>query len=187
MHKRLNLQITHLNHHTLTLLSYVDSIKNIVKVNMISKNKLSFIIGLITVITIISSQTLAGAEEVDACLESEPAIVKIKGKYFQKTFPGPPNYESIKKGDRPETQSILKLDNTICAAITSQEKSWIKWIIRDVKEVTLVFLKKGIYKNEYLMQRVVVTGTLWEAHTAHHRTPLLMTVKNIYLEKEDAP
>ncbi len=124
------------------------------------------------------------AENSDKCLDGEPTVVKIIGKIYEKTFPGPPNYESVEKGDRPETQWILKLDAPICAKRTPQEEFWAERIILNVKEVTLVFLQKGIYKEEHLMHdRVVVTGTLWEAHTGHHRTPLLITVKEIYPEK----
>jgi len=143
---------------------------------------------ILVVAAILFSSYPSNAEgQNEACFDGEPTVVKIIGKIYEKTFPGPPNYESVEKGDTPETQWILKLDNPICVAVTSQEESWIKWIIRDVREVTLVFLKKGIYKEEYLMyDRVVVTGTLWEANTGHHRTPILITVKEIS-KKKDTP
>ncbi len=148
---------------------------------MKSMNIFSLVLAL-AILLFLSGNT--DAESPDICLDGEPTVVKIVGEFYKKTFPGPPNYESVEKGDRPETQWILKLDAPICAAITSQEEAWIKFIIRDVKEVMLVLLQKGIYKKEYLMhERVVVTGTLWEAHTGHHRTPVLITVKDIYPEK----
>lgn len=157
-------------------------------VNIINMNKLSFLIWLIAAMTFILSPILEGAEKEDVCLESEPAVVKIKGKYSQKTFPGPPNYESIKNGDRSETQWILKFDNPVCVNRTPQEEFWTKRAILNVKKVTLVLSQSMYKKYESLMLRkVVVTGTLWEAHTAHHRTRILITVKEIYPIKADAP
>lgn len=153
---------------------------------MIFMNKAYLAIGLIAAVTFISSQTHAVTKKDNECLEYRFTDVILAGRVYRELYAGPPNHESIEKGDRPETQSILKLDNPICAAITSQEESWIKWIIRDVKEVTLVFLQKGIYKKEYLMQKgVAVTGTLWLGHTGHHRTRILITVKEISPEKAE--
>ena len=43
----------------------------------------------------------------------QPTRVALTGVLFLKTFPGPPNYESIKRGDRPERGWYLKLDKKI--------------------------------------------------------------------------
>jgi len=48
------------------------------------------------------------------CLSYEPAAVKLTGILIRKTFPGPPNYESIRKGDKPETYWLLRLAKDIC-------------------------------------------------------------------------
>jgi len=144
---------------------------------------------ILVVVAILFSSHPSDAEgQNEACFDGEPTVVKIVGVFYRKTFPGPPNYESVEKGDTPETQWILKLDNPICVNGTLQEEFWKKWVIRDVKEVTLVFFQKGMYrKYEPLMQKkVVVTGTLWEANTGHHRTPILITVKEIS-KKKDTP
>lgn len=37
-------------------------------------------------------------------------LVKLKGKLLQHIFAGPPEYESIENGDRPETRWILEVD-----------------------------------------------------------------------------
>lgn len=36
------------------------------------------------------------------CLEYEPSSVSLVGTIVRRTYPGRPNYESIKKGDEPE-------------------------------------------------------------------------------------
>jgi len=48
------------------------------------------------------------------CLSYEPAVVTLSGSLVCKTFPGPPNYESVKKGDKPETSWFLDLTEKVC-------------------------------------------------------------------------
>jgi hypothetical protein len=43
------------------------------------------------------------------CLEYEPKIVRLSGVLVRETYPGRPNYESIKKGDETETIWVLRL------------------------------------------------------------------------------
>jgi len=143
---------------------------------------------IIAVSSILIFPQPVNSDEILECLDSEPTVVKISGKIYEKVFPGPPNYESVEKGDRRENYWILKLDAPVCVAITSQEESWIKFIKKDIKEIMLVLRGDMHKKFGHLMQkRVFVTGTLWEAHTAHHRTPVLITVEDIYPEEAVSP
>src|SRR5262245_14381421 len=48
------------------------------------------------------------------CLSYEPSVVKLTGTLVRKTFPGPPNYEDISRGDRPETYWLLVLSRPAC-------------------------------------------------------------------------
>ena len=48
------------------------------------------------------------------CLSYEPVVVKIAGTLGRKTVPGPPNYENIRNGDRPETYWFVKLSRPVC-------------------------------------------------------------------------
>jgi hypothetical protein len=103
--------------------------------------------------------------------------VQLSGRVVLRTFPGPPNYESIRKGDRAETQLLLKLDQPICVladakdALGSEDE-------RDQRLVTLV-TGSGITLANYARARVRVEGTLFHAHTGHHRTPVLVEVRRI--------
>ena len=56
------------------------------------------------------------------CLYVERDIAKITGVFYEKTLPGPPNYESIEKGDKPETKWILKLD----ALVNSRKNDFLR-------------------------------------------------------------
>lgn len=66
------------------------------------------------------------------CHSSDPATVTLKGKMIRQTFAGPPNYESIKKGDSPETYWILQLTSPIC--VNGEEAE------TNVSDIQLVFL-----------------------------------------------
>jgi hypothetical protein len=53
---------------------------------------------------------------VAACLNvRQPDPLLFTGTLSYQVFPGPPNYEDIKKGDKPERAYIVKLDQPICA------------------------------------------------------------------------
>jgi len=45
------------------------------------------------------------------CLNYEPSVVKVRGKLVIRTLPGPPEYESMEKGDKPETYCFLLLNH----------------------------------------------------------------------------
>src|SRR5437773_9064287 len=50
------------------------------------------------------------------CLTYEPTVVSLTGTLRSQVFAGPPNYESIKRGDRKETAIILTLTAKTCTA-----------------------------------------------------------------------
>ncbi len=40
--------------------------------------------------------------------------VTVSGKLTRQTFPGRPNFESVARGDEPETYFVLRLDHAAC-------------------------------------------------------------------------
>lgn len=117
----------------------------------------------------------------EECLSYKPAKVKLTGTLVSRTFPGPPNYESIEKGDEPETYWILKLTKPIC--VNGNPKDEINnATVNDVMLIQLVFLGEGNEYNRYrdlLSKKVGVTGSLFLGHTGHHHTDILIDVKDI--------
>src|ERR1700737_3235859 len=103
------------------------------------------------------------------CLEYEPKVVSLSGTLARETHPGPPNYESIRRGDKPETIWILRLSKPICVPgvddISIREDNQT--------EVQLALEPEQFKKYRRLIgQRVVVTGKLFHAHTGHHHKSL---------------
>ena len=114
--------------------------------------------------------------EIAGCKSYGPASVSLHGTLLEKTFPGPPNYKDVHKGDTPETFWLLKLDSPICVAQDKSEPD-LNPEQKDVREVELVLSNDQARRvNHRLNDRVVATGTLFGAHTGHHHTPVVLTV-----------
>jgi len=110
------------------------------------------------------------------CLAYEPDTVSITGVLTRKTFPGPPNYESVKQGDAPETGFYLVPGSAICMVASSDSDS--NNIAMDgVRLVQLVLDEAGYARlRPKLGQQVTLQGTLFAEFTGYHHAPLLLRV-----------
>jgi hypothetical protein len=132
---------------------------------------------LTLLLLLFATSIYAAAQE--KCLSYEPATVELSGTIIRKTMPGPPNYESIRKGDTPETLWILHLDRPVCVTGNTDDVNEPE---RNVTDLQLVLDEKQYAQiRKYVGQRirVTMTGTLFHSHTAHHRTSVLLAVKGI--------
>ncbi len=50
----------------------------------------------------------------ETCLKYEPTTIELTGTIKPVTFPGPPNYQSVREGDKPERYWVLYLLKPIC-------------------------------------------------------------------------
>ena len=117
--------------------------------------------------------------EPAGCRSYEPAVVTLHGSLIRKTFPGPPNYSDIHKGDRAETYFLLNLDSPICLDVDKSAPD-LRPNQKNVRTVQLI-LEEGMYERFKLLlgKEVVARGSLFAAHTGHHHTPVLLTVSNL--------
>jgi hypothetical protein len=111
------------------------------------------------------------------------APVTLQGHLTVKTFPGRPNYESIKKGDEREVQWILKLHHPITAQPAPGDE--YNYGVVNAELVTLASLRselwpllKGLEDKD-----IVVTGQLASASSPHHHTDLVLTVERVAREQ----
>jgi hypothetical protein len=117
------------------------------------------------------------------CLSYEPAVVTLSGTLVRKTFPGPPNYESVKKGDRPETSWFVDLPESVCVNEDRVDPD-LNPKQSGILEIQLVLQPEQYQqRKEMIGRKVVATGTLFGEHTGHHHTPVLLTVRTL----EEAP
>ncbi len=110
----------------------------------------------------------------DSCYHYRPASVALTGRLIRRTLPGPPNYQSIARGDRPQVVDLLILDAPICTiadykdspntdAFQGQDTIQVRRAestSRDVRRLS--------------GHRVVVTGTLAEWALGPDRTPVVI-------------
>jgi hypothetical protein len=112
-----------------------------------------------------------------------PETLKLAGKLAYKIFPGPPNYENVRKGDRPEPAYILELPAPVCASGISVGKDKPLVDTEPFSKVHLLFDgHKDIAKQlrRLIGHHVIVQGENGdEATTGHHHAPFIMDVKTI--------
>ena len=65
---------------------------------------------LIGVLSLLPALTVSAAD----CLDYGP--IQLSGRLVRQTYAGPPDYESVTKGDRPIVIYVLQLDSTLCVA-----------------------------------------------------------------------
>ncbi|MET3117109.1 hypothetical protein AAKU64_001322 [Undibacterium sp. GrIS 1.8] len=108
------------------------------------------------------------------CLSYEPVKVKLAGKLHRATFPGAPNFESIKDGDTAETGFYLTLTHAICTVTTPGSE---QTAFASVKEIQLV-LNQSQYKKlrPKLGTQIQLSGSLFSAISGHHHTDVLLQV-----------
>ena len=118
------------------------------------------------------------------CLEYGPTV-SLTGRLSSRVFAGPPNYESIKRGDRKETAVILTLETATCTSASETAADTFDVAETGVREVQLVIKTPAQWKALKRLRGapVTVTGTLFHAHTGHHRTEVLMIVAELNLKQ----
>lgn len=117
------------------------------------------------------STAYASAQE---CLSYDTDNITLQGIISKKTFPGPPNYESVRKGDKPETYWILHLDKPVCTTASGDNDAE-----KNVTALQLILTQEQYARNRKYVggkMPVTVAGKLSHAITGHHHTPVLMEV-----------
>jgi hypothetical protein len=109
----------------------------------------------------------------------EPEVVELQGRLILVQKYGPPNY-----GENPETDSkvkvpVLQLSQPINVRRDPNSNMNTRSFV-DVKEVQLVFLTEKNISYRHLVGKVVTAkGTLFQGHTGHHYTEVLLVVNAI--------
>lgn len=102
----------------------------------------------------------------------EPDIVRLTGILCENICPGPPEYESVEMGDAPEHIFVLHLDSPIHVRdVPPKENSWND-PEDNVSEIQVAVSFKDA--QHLLNKHVAITGSLFHAITAHHRTEVVM-------------
>lgn len=105
----------------------------------------------------------------------EPEVVELIGILHKMVYPGPPEYMSVEMGDYPEEVVILTLKDPINVEAAKDDN--FNESEKGVRELQVVF-EDSVPTSDQMKELISLQGTLYHAHTAHHRRRVLMTVKN---------
>lgn len=112
---------------------------------------------------------------VFGCPAGSDADIKVIGKISLEVLPGPPNYESVKTGDKAEKYWFINLKKSVCFSPDSEFMD---------SEVSLSKLQLILYKLQDIdnlkeQKMYEVEGITEAAHTGHHRTKVMIIVNSI--------
>ena len=114
---------------------------------------------------------------VDQALHYEPAVSTLTGTLMAEEFFGPPNYGANPQSDARETAYILYLDMPV--TVVGDPKDALNPDTFDgVTRIQLVPDTDGTIIG-LAGRHVSVTGVLFQHHTGHHYTEILMQVSAI--------
>jgi hypothetical protein len=118
--------------------------------------------------------------QASGCLAYEPVNVELTGTIIRRTFPGPPNYESVAQGDKPEVYWLLVLSSPICMTADEADPD-IYPARRNIREIQLAFPDAKTYERQKNLvgKGVIAKGTLFGSHTGHHHTAVVFTVTTL--------
>src|SRR3954452_16423881 len=107
--------------------------------------------------------------------------VRLEGKCDLDVMAGPPNWESIRDGDRPITIIILRLYSPVQVRGEKVKYSFNE-AVADINEIQLATTNSKLRKKLLSIkknQRIQVDGTLYHSWTSHQLLPLLMEITAI--------
>lgn len=139
---------------------------------------------LCLILLIFIATPLSASEKV---YRYDPQVVSLTGVLDTRIYPGAPNYESVKKGDRPNKVWLLKLPQPISMDPGPEPASFERET--GIKEIHIILtdLKGEKALKKHKGETITLTGTIIHAHTIHHPLPLLMDVQSYKLHSPKRP
>lgn len=122
---------------------------------------------------------IANMVKAEECLSYEPVKVKLTGTMVEKVFPGPPEFESVEKGDEAEVVWVLVVKKPVC--VKGEPNDDINADEKNIKDIQLAFYKENAkvqYKN-LVDKEVIVEGELFHRITGYHYTKMLLLVDSM--------
>ena len=102
----------------------------------------------------------------------EPSVVQLTGTLRECVCPGPPEYENIEMGDAPEHVFVLTLDHPVHVRELTPKEDFLDEPEDNVTEIQVA--ASSSEAQLILGKHIKISGTLFHAITAHHRTEVIM-------------
>lgn len=113
------------------------------------------------------------ADDTARCVQGSPpdVLVTLAGRLTLQTFAGPPNYESIERGDSEEKVFILELPRRICfedGEFADGSERFDRVQVHAMEPELIRTLRQAVGRD------VTVAGRAVGAHTGHHHAPMVL-------------
>ncbi len=118
------------------------------------------------------------ATQAQRWLSYEPQTVELHGKLVIQSKYGPPNYGEEPRTDQKVRIPVLVLRYPVSVR-PSQEDGPNSEAVYRIKQIQLAFNDSGTTYRNLIGKNVVVTGSLFHAHTGHHYTDVVLKVRSI--------
>jgi len=113
-----------------------------------------------------------GADAHADCL-SYSGRVQVTGTLVRIVFAGPPNYESVARGDQAEPQFVIQLDKPVC--VKADPTNDFAVFVPSIRDIMLMLNPPQFGQlRSRLGTRVMLSGGLMAAETGHHHTPVML-------------
>lgn len=122
---------------------------------------------MLIVIGALSAMPCSGYDQ-GYCLKYE--TVSLTGTLVRQTYAGPPDYESVTKGDQPQVIWILQLDRNVCV-VDPDPRYPREYYEREVQLVPGA--ESGLSFQNLLGARVIVTGKLFHGGAEYDKRLVL--------------
>jgi len=132
-------------------------------------------------IILFSFNTFGGSNEI---YYYDQEAISLTGKIETQTFPGPPNYESIKNGDSIEKCWFLKLEKPIDVLSISKEEKNRDDPAFNVRIVQLAIQNDLLWDKIKKGKKVRVKGTLYHRQNGHHHSKVLIHTSGLEVLNE---
>ena len=132
----------------------------------------------ILVLTILVTVAHPTATQAQRWLSYEPETVELDGRLVIQSRYGPPNYGEQPKTDQKVRVPVLVLKNPV-SVLPSQEGGYNSQPVYRTTRIQLAFIGNGTAYKNLIGKNVVVTGSLFHAHTGHHYTDAVLNVRSI--------
>lgn len=124
------------------------------------------------VMFILALGTSAAPASATGCFDYGP--IQLSGTLVRQTYAGPPDYESVTKGDAPVTIWVLSLDRTLCV-IDSRGRYPKEYGTREV-QVELPADQYSRYQS-LLGAKIAVAGELIRGGARHDKRLVLVATE----------
>jgi hypothetical protein len=128
-------------------------------------------------LTVLAAVAYPKAVNAQRWLHYEPETVELEGRLVIESKFGPPNYGEQPKTDQKVKIPVLMLPYRASMFPTAHGDNTNP--VYSIRQIQLAFGDKTASYKNLIGKDVVVTGTLFKAHTGHHYTEVVLTIGSI--------